>query len=228
MGISAIFDLRSVPTPGQGGAERTTGSLAGLGRGSLLHVFLVSAATTTAAGVIVTFLSLAVASGSGVFSAAGALLVVGIVSRWSVGGAFRRSPRPTPSIPRDYSPPRSRWSPSRLERVADRRGSALRDRLRAAPESRPAPDDGTCLGERRRVGKHAVERAFDVGTGLGAFLWGIPLGHYFSGSSWWRWDTPGPSTYTVGWWRRPSSSCASTAPRRSHPALSKTGVNEPT
>ena len=54
------------------------------------------AATTMAAGVIVTFLPLAV-PGSGIFSAAGALLVVGVTStasRWW-GGRFgdRRDPR---------------------------------------------------------------------------------------------------------------------------------------
>ena len=88
LGIAAIFGLHDVPTPRQVGAERTTGFFAGLGRGPLLRVFLVFAATTTAAGVIVTFLPLAVPSGSGVFSAAGALLVVGIASaagRWWAG-----------------------------------------------------------------------------------------------------------------------------------------------
>jgi predicted MFS family arabinose efflux permease len=97
LGIAAIFGLRSVPTPGQGGAERTTGFFAGLGRGPLLRIFLVFAATTTSAGVIVTFLPLAVTSGSGVSSAAGALLVVGIASaagRWWAGRfGDRRDPR---------------------------------------------------------------------------------------------------------------------------------------
>ncbi len=97
LGIVAIFGLRSVPMPGQGGTERTTGFFAGLGRGPLLRVFLIFAATTTAAGVIVTFLPLAVTSGTGVFSAAGALLVVGIASaagRWWAGRfGDRRDPR---------------------------------------------------------------------------------------------------------------------------------------
>ena len=88
LGIAAIFGVRSVPTPRQGGAERIAGFFTGLGRGPLLRVFLVFAATTTAAGVIVTFLPLAVTSGSAVFSAAGALLVLGIASaagRWWAG-----------------------------------------------------------------------------------------------------------------------------------------------
>ena len=96
-GIAAVFGIRVVPTPGREGAERTAGFFAGLGRGPLLRVFLVFAATTTATGVIVTFLPLAVAPGSGLFSAAGALLVVGVASaagRWWAGRfGDRRDPR---------------------------------------------------------------------------------------------------------------------------------------
>jgi predicted MFS family arabinose efflux permease len=62
-----------------------------------LRVFLVFAATTMAVGVIVTFLPLATAPGSGLFSAAGALLVVGVASaagRWWAGRfGDRRNPR---------------------------------------------------------------------------------------------------------------------------------------
>jgi predicted MFS family arabinose efflux permease len=72
------------------------GFFAGLGRAPLRRIFLLFAATTMAAGVVVTFLPLAV-PGSGIFSAAGALLVVGVtstVSRWW-GGRFgdRSDPR---------------------------------------------------------------------------------------------------------------------------------------
>lgn len=97
LGIAAILGIRVVPTPGREGAERTAGFFAGLRRGPLLRVFLVFAATTTAAGVIVTFLPLAVIPGTGLFSAAGALLVVGVASaagRWWAGRfADRRDPR---------------------------------------------------------------------------------------------------------------------------------------
>jgi predicted MFS family arabinose efflux permease len=97
MGIAAISGIRTVPTPGQERVERTAGFFAGLGRGPLLRVFLVFAATTTAAGVIVTFLPLAVTQGSGLYSAAGALLVVGVASaigRWWAGRfGDRRDPR---------------------------------------------------------------------------------------------------------------------------------------
>ena len=88
LGIAAIFGIRTVPTPGRERVERTAGFFAGLRRGPLLRVFLVFAATTTAGGIIVTFLPLAVTQGSGLFSAAGALLVVGITSatsRWWAG-----------------------------------------------------------------------------------------------------------------------------------------------
>lgn len=88
LGIAAIFGIRTVPTPGRERVERPAGFFAGLRRGPLLRVFLVFAATTTAGGIIVTFLPLAVTQGSGLFSAAGALLVVGITSattRWWAG-----------------------------------------------------------------------------------------------------------------------------------------------
>lgn len=88
LGIAAIFGIRTVPTPGRERVERPAGFFAGLRRGPLLRVFLVFAATTTAGGIIVTFLPLALTQGSGLFSAAGALLVVGITSattRWWAG-----------------------------------------------------------------------------------------------------------------------------------------------
>lgn len=95
LGLVMIPGIRFVVTAREdegGGA----GFFAGLGRASLRRIFLLFAATTMAAGVIVTFLPLAV-PGSGALSAAGALLVVGItstVSRWW-GGRFgdRRDPR---------------------------------------------------------------------------------------------------------------------------------------
>jgi predicted MFS family arabinose efflux permease len=95
LGLVMIPGIRFVMTAREdegGGA----GFFAGLGRASLRRIFLLFAATTMAAGVVVTFLPLAV-PGSGVFSAVGALLVVGIMStasRWW-GGRFgdRRDPR---------------------------------------------------------------------------------------------------------------------------------------
>ena len=76
--------------------ESTAGFFTGLGRPHLRRIFLLFATTTMAAGVVLTFLPLAV-PGSGVFSAASALLVVGITStasRWWAGRfGDRRDPR---------------------------------------------------------------------------------------------------------------------------------------
>jgi len=93
LGLAVIPGIRAAAT---GGNEEGVGFFAGLGRAPLRRIFILFAATTMAAGVVITFLPLAV-PGSGIFSAAGALLVVGVtstVSRWW-GGRFgdRRDPR---------------------------------------------------------------------------------------------------------------------------------------
>jgi predicted MFS family arabinose efflux permease len=94
LGLAMIPGIRFAAAPG--GNEEGVGFFAGLRRPHLRRIFLLFAAATMAAGVVVTFLPLAV-PGSGIFSAAGALLVVGITStasRWW-GGRFgdRRDPR---------------------------------------------------------------------------------------------------------------------------------------
>jgi predicted MFS family arabinose efflux permease len=94
LGLVVIPGIRSAAT--SGGNEEGVGFFAGLGRAPLRRIFILFAATTMAAGVVITFLPLAV-PGSGIFSAAGALLIVGVtstVSRWW-GGRFgdRRDPR---------------------------------------------------------------------------------------------------------------------------------------
>jgi MFS family permease len=72
------------------------GLLSGLRRGPLLRVFLLFASCTAASGVVVTFLPLAT-PGPGLFSAATALLLLGVastVSRWWAGRfGDRRNPR---------------------------------------------------------------------------------------------------------------------------------------
>jgi predicted MFS family arabinose efflux permease len=97
LGLGAILGIRCPPSPRQEGARRSTGFFAGLRRGPLLRIFLIFAATTMAAGVIFTFLPLAPVPKTGAFSAAGALLVVGIAStasRWWAGRfGDRREPR---------------------------------------------------------------------------------------------------------------------------------------
>ena len=94
LGLVVIPGIRAAAATG--GNEEGVGFFAGLGRAPLRRIFILFAATTMAAGVVITFLPLAV-PGSGIFSAAGALLVVGVtstVSRWW-GGRFgdRRDPR---------------------------------------------------------------------------------------------------------------------------------------
>ena len=95
LGLAVIPGIRSATTAG-GGEQGEAGFFAGLGRAPLRRIFVLFAATTMTGGVVITFLPLAV-PGSGVFSAAGALLIFGIMStigRWW-GGRFgdRRDPR---------------------------------------------------------------------------------------------------------------------------------------
>ena len=185
LGIAAIFGLHSVPTPGQGRAEKTTGFFAGLGRGPLLRVFLVFAATTTAAGVIVTFLPLAVTAGSGVFSAAGALLVVGIASaagRWWAGRfADRRDPRL-------LLPPG--LLAATLGMVALPPGGVLRVGGAALfgigfgllQNATLVLMMGRVSESEYGLGSTLWNVAFDTGTGLGAFLFGFVIAAF--GYSW--------------------------------------------
>jgi predicted MFS family arabinose efflux permease len=96
LGLGVIPWIRSSSPATKEGEESKAGFFAGLGRPHLRRIFLLFAVTTMAAGVVVTFLPLAV-PGSGVFSAAGALLVIGITStasRWWAGRfGDRRDPR---------------------------------------------------------------------------------------------------------------------------------------
>jgi predicted MFS family arabinose efflux permease len=96
LGLGMVVGIRSTAPSGKGEEEEGAGFFAGLGRAPLLRIFLLFAATTMGGGVVLTFLPLAV-PGSGVFSAASALLVVGITStasRWWAGRfGDRRDPR---------------------------------------------------------------------------------------------------------------------------------------
>src|ERR671910_3870498 len=84
-GFSPLLGLGMIPwirfaTPARKeGEEGGAGFFAGLGRGPLRRIFILFAATTMAAGVVLTFLPLAITE-SGVFSAASALLVFGITT----------------------------------------------------------------------------------------------------------------------------------------------------
>src|SRR3712207_5026940 len=73
--------------PRRGGEDGGAGFLEGLRRGPLLRLFLLFAASTSATGVLVTFLPLAV-PGTGPYSSATALLIFGLTStasRWWAG-----------------------------------------------------------------------------------------------------------------------------------------------
>ncbi len=96
LGLGMVIGIRSAAPSEKGEEEEGAGFFAGLGRAPLLRIFLLFAATTMAGGVVLTFLPLAV-PGSGAFSAASALLVVGVTStasRWWAGRfGDRRDPR---------------------------------------------------------------------------------------------------------------------------------------
>jgi predicted MFS family arabinose efflux permease len=96
LGLGVIPWIRPSSSAAKEGEEGRAGFFAGLGRPHLRRIFLLFATTTMAGGVVLTFLPLAV-PGSGVFSAASALLVVGITStasRWWAGRfGDRRDPR---------------------------------------------------------------------------------------------------------------------------------------
>ncbi|MGH3147770.1 MAG: MFS transporter, partial [Rubrobacter sp.] len=95
LGLVMILGIRSA-APSREREEPQPGFFAGLGRAPLRRIFFLFATSTMAGGVIVTFLPLAV-PGSGVFSAASALLLVGVTStasRWWAGRfSDRRDPR---------------------------------------------------------------------------------------------------------------------------------------
>jgi predicted MFS family arabinose efflux permease len=85
-----------IPSPDERGEVGSAGFFSGLRRGPLLRIFLLFASCTAASGVVVTFLPLS-APGPGLFSAATALLVLGVattLSRWWAGRfGDRRDPR---------------------------------------------------------------------------------------------------------------------------------------
>jgi predicted MFS family arabinose efflux permease len=88
LGLGAVSGIRrAVPPPGSGSGEEVAGFFAGLRRRPLARLAVLFAASTMAAGVIITFLPLATPR-TGVFSAASALLIVGTaatVARWWAG-----------------------------------------------------------------------------------------------------------------------------------------------
>jgi predicted MFS family arabinose efflux permease len=186
LGIAAVLSLRTVPTPRREGADRVAGFFDGLGRGPLLRVFLIFAVTTTAAGVIVTFLPLAVAAGSGLFSAVGALLVVGLASAASRWWAGRFGDR---RDPRHLLPPGI--LAAALGMVALPSGDALLVGGAALfgigfgllQNATLVLMMGRVSESEYGLGSTLWNVAFDAGTGLGAFLFGFviaALGYFWA------------------------------------------------
>ena len=93
LGFFAALGIKAAEGRGERGGG---GFLSGIKRGPLLRILLLFASCTVAAGVVITFLPLA-APGAGLFSAATALLLLGLTStfsRWWAGRfGDRRNPR---------------------------------------------------------------------------------------------------------------------------------------
>jgi predicted MFS family arabinose efflux permease len=94
--VLALVAALGISSPNRREERRDVGLLSGLRREVLLRIFLLFASCTAASGVVVTFLPLS-APGPGPFSAATALLLLGVTStsfRWWAGRfGDRRDPR---------------------------------------------------------------------------------------------------------------------------------------
>jgi predicted MFS family arabinose efflux permease len=183
LGLVLIPGIRFATTSGEDGVG--AGFFAGLKRARLRRIFILFAATTMAAGVVITFLPLAV-PGSGVFSAAGALLVVGVastVSRWW-GGRFG-----------DRRDPRLLLAPGLIACAVGMAGLPFGDVVMLAGAALFGTGFGllqnaSLILMMERVSKSEYglgstlwNAAFDAGTGVGAFSFGLvisALGFYWS------------------------------------------------
>ena len=177
VGFALALGLPGDP-PQRGGEVGGAGFLEGLGRGPLLRLFLLFATSTSAAGVLVTFLPLAV-PGSGPYSSASALLIFGLTSTASRWWAGRFGDR------RD---PHRLLTPGLL-------ASALG--MAALPQGGPLLLGGALLfgggfgllqsstllltmqrvaEDERGLGSALWNVSFDAGTGVGALLFGFLIG----------------------------------------------------
>jgi predicted MFS family arabinose efflux permease len=176
LGLAMIPGIRFAVATGEDKAGEV-GFFKGLGRPNLRRIFLLFAVSTMAAGVVVTFLPLAV-PGSGFFSAAGALLVVGItstVSRWW-GGRFG-----------DRSDPRLLLAPGLIACAIGVAGLPFGGALMIAGAVLFGTGFGllqnsTLILTMERVSKSEYglgstlwNAAFDAGTGIGAFSFGFVI-----------------------------------------------------
>lgn len=177
IGLVAVPGIRAI-APLVRGQGSGAGFLKGLGRGPLLRLFLLFCTATSATGVLVTFLPLAI-SGRGVFSPATALLVFGVTSTASRWWAGRFGDRRDPHL---------LLAPGLLAAAL---GMAV------LPQGGLAMLAGTLffgagLGllqnstliltmdrvseEERGLGSTIWNVSFDAGTGAGAFLFGFLVG----------------------------------------------------
>ena len=170
----AVIHTDSFSRPDEGDA----GFLEGLRRGPLLRLFLIFAAATSATGVMVTFLPLALPN-SGLFSPAVALLLFGLSSTVSRLWAGRFGDRRDPHI---------LLAPGLLAAAAG---------VAALPQGGPATLGGALLfgaglgllqnstlmltmnrvaDDERGLGSTLWNVSFDAGTGAGAFFFGFLVG----------------------------------------------------
>lgn len=177
--LLALFTLAGIST---GSLERedvgSAGFLDGLRRGPLLRLFLIFATVTSATGVVVTFLPLAVPR-SGLFSAASALLVFGLTSALSRLWAGRFGDRRDPHL---------LLAPGLVAAAVG---------MAALPQGGPPTLGGALLlgagvgllqnstliltmdrvaDDERGLGSTLWNVSFDAGTGVGAFSFGFIVG----------------------------------------------------
>ena len=176
LGLFGVALIRTdrLPDKTEGGA----GFLEGLRRGPLLRLVLIFSAATSASGVMVTFLPLALPN-TGPFSPAAALLVFGLTSTASRWWAGRFGDRRDPHL---------LLAPGLLAAAAG---------IAALPQGGPATLAGallfgTGLGllqnatliltmdrvaeDERGLGSTLWNVSFDAGTGVGAFTFGLLVG----------------------------------------------------
>jgi predicted MFS family arabinose efflux permease len=182
--LLAFAAALGISSPDGQGERSGTGLVSALRRRSLLRIFLLFAACTATSGVVITFLPLA-EPGAGFFSAATALLVLGLGSTFSRWWAGRFGDR------RD---PRLLLAPgllcAALGMVAlSLEGLVLLGGALLFGAGFGALQNATLLLIMERVPKSELglgstlwNLAFDAGTGAGAFVFGFVVGA--AGFSW--------------------------------------------
>lgn len=177
--LLALFAVALVRTDSFArGEESGAGFIEGLRRGPLLRLFLIFATATSASGVMVTFLPLALPP-DGLFSPAAALLVFGLATTLSRLWAGRFGDRKDPHV---------LLNPGLLASAAG---------VAALPQGGPATLGGALLfgaglgllqsstlmltmnrvaEDERGLGGTLWNVSFDAGTGAGAFFFGFVVG----------------------------------------------------